>query len=106
MQAAPMPPGEEPGGARIGFTVSKKVGNAVERNRAKRRLRAAAAQILPDLAAPGLDYVLIGRRETLARPYSLLLKDLETALKRLRALRPPPSVLEDGQAGLNPDAKD
>lgn len=71
---------------RVGFTCSKKVGNSVERNRAKRRLRAAAALILPTMAQPGHDYVLIGRTETLHRPFDLLLKDLQTALKRVGAL--------------------
>lgn len=72
----------------VGFTVSKKVGNAVARNRARRRLRAAAEQVLPRHAAPDTDYVLIGRQETVARPFALLLKDLETALRRLGAWRP------------------
>jgi ribonuclease P protein component len=73
--------------ARVGFTVSKKVGNAVERNRAKRRLRAAAADVLTVSAAPGIDYVLIGRRQTLERPYAALKQDLEAALARLDAQR-------------------
>ncbi len=70
---------------RVGFTCSKKVGNAVARNRAKRRLRAVAHALLPQLAEPGFDYVLIGRQETLRRPYALLLQDLQTALKRVCA---------------------
>jgi ribonuclease P protein component len=73
--------------ARVGFTVSKKVGNSVERNRARRRLKAAASEVLPDLARPGIDLVVIGRRETLQRPYSLLLQDLRTALKRVGATK-------------------
>lgn len=83
VQAAP---NRDPGGAtavRVGFTTSKKVGSAVERNRARRRLRAAVAEVFPGLAEPGTDYVVIGRRETLIRPYSLLLQDLRTALKRV-----------------------
>jgi ribonuclease P protein component len=71
----------------VGFTCSKKVGNAVARNRAKRRLREAARQILTGEAAMGHDYVLIGRQETLRRPFVLLLQDLRTALKRVGALR-------------------
>ena len=68
---------------RVGFTTSKKVGGAVERNRARRRLRAAVAEVFPAEAVPGRDYVVIGRTETLKRPYSLLLQDLRTALKRV-----------------------
>jgi len=87
MQARPQAaglPGIDPATmARVGFTVSKKVGNAVARNRAKRRLRAAAADVLSASAAPGIDYVLIGRRQTLERPYGALKQDLETALARL-----------------------
>lgn len=68
----------------VGFTASKKVGNAVARNRAKRRLRAAAHEILPTLANPGWDYVLIGRREATARrDFTALKADLTKALKRL-----------------------
>ncbi|OAN55190.1 ribonuclease P protein component [Paramagnetospirillum marisnigri] len=77
---------------RVGFTVSKKVGNAVARNRAKRRLRAAVDEVFPLQAACGLDYVVIGRRETLDRPYSLLLQDLRAALKRVGGLRVPPAA--------------
>lgn len=75
---------------RLGFTVSRKVGNAVTRNRARRRLKAAADHVMPLHAAPGFDYVLIGRRETVARPFSLLLQDLQTALKRLNVMQPEP----------------
>lgn len=75
------------GAVRVGFTCSKKVGNAVARNRARRRLKAAVDQVFPHSARPGLDYVVIGRKETVTRPYSLLLQDLRTALKRVGALR-------------------
>ncbi|MDP7548892.1 MAG: ribonuclease P protein component [Alphaproteobacteria bacterium] len=70
----------------IGFTASKKVGNAVARNRAKRRLRAAVAAVMPGHAAGGRDYVLIGRRATLQRPYTDLLADLMQALRRTNSL--------------------
>ena len=83
LQAAPS---DQPG-PRLGFTCSRKVGNSVERNRARRRLRAAAQQVMPEAAAPGHDYVLIGRVETLARPYDLLVEDLRTALKRVGVVR-------------------
>ncbi|HEY7690203.1 MAG TPA: ribonuclease P protein component [Dongiaceae bacterium] len=72
------------GEARVGFTASAKVGNAVARNRARRRLKAAAAELLPRHARPATDYVLIARAETLTRPFPALLQDLEAALRRLR----------------------
>ncbi|HXJ01378.1 MAG TPA: ribonuclease P protein component [Micropepsaceae bacterium] len=66
--------------ARVGFTASRKVGGAVVRNRAKRRLRAAAAAMLPLLGREGHDYVLVARTATLARPFGELTRDLEKAL--------------------------
>ena len=72
---------------RVGFTASRKVGNAVIRNRAKRRLRAAAAQILPVQGSPGTDYVLIARAATAARPYGALVADLAAALRRVERSR-------------------
>jgi len=69
---------------RVGFTCSKKLGNAVTRNRAKRRLRAVAREALPGAGAPGWDYVLIGRAgETARRPFDDLRRDLAFALRRL-----------------------
>ena len=72
---------------RVGFTVSRKVGGAVERNRVRRRLRAAVGQTLPAHAAGGHDFVVIGRQATLRRPYEALVTDLETALKGLGVYR-------------------
>jgi len=72
---------------RVGFTASRKVGGAVERNRAKRRLRAAVGAVMPDLAAPGHDYVVIARGATLTRDFSALKDDLRAALARLRVRR-------------------
>lgn len=68
---------------RLGFTVTRKVGNAVQRNRVKRRLREAARLVMTDEARPGYDYVLIGRRETLQRTFSALKDDLATALVKV-----------------------
>jgi ribonuclease P protein component len=65
---------------RVGFTASRKLGGAVMRNRAKRRLRAAAAASLPLLAREGHDYVLVARTATLSRPFAELARDLEKAL--------------------------
>ncbi|WP_073328868.1 ribonuclease P protein component [Wenxinia saemankumensis] len=69
---------------RVGFTCSKKVGNAVARNRAKRRLREIARLVLPEAARPGWDYVLIGRPETTAtRDFRALQDDLRRALRKV-----------------------
>jgi ribonuclease P protein component len=65
---------------RVGFTVTKKVGKAAQRNRARRRLREAVRAVMPDRARAGYDYVVIGRRETLTRPFEALKQDLEAAL--------------------------
>jgi ribonuclease P protein component len=65
---------------RVGFTVSRKVGDAVRRNRARRRLRAVAGEVMAERGRPGYDYVLIGRGATVERPYAALIEDLETAL--------------------------
>ena len=69
---------------RIGYTCSKKVGNAVARNAAKRRLREVARKVLPQKGREGHDYVLIGRNQiTATRPFQDLIKDLERALSIL-----------------------
>ena len=71
-------------GVRVGYTCSKKVGNAVARNRAKRRLREIARQVLPDVGRAGWDYVLIGRAtETATRDFALLGTDLRQAVEKI-----------------------
>ena len=85
LQAAPVPV-DQPPPVRVGFTVSKKVGNAVVRNRVRRRLREIARQVIPERARPDLDYVLIGRQAALERDFDLMRRDLVEALGRLKAL--------------------
>ncbi|MFV0473367.1 MAG: ribonuclease P protein component [Pikeienuella sp.] len=78
-----------PGAVRVGFTCSKKVGDAVRRNRAKRRLRAIADALLPQGGRPGWDYVLIGKADvTASRDFNDLLSDLELSLQRIHEPKP------------------
>lgn len=69
--------------ARIGLTVTKKHGNAVERNRIKRRLRAAVRDALPRVARPGFDYVIVARRAAMTTLYTDLVNDIERGVARL-----------------------
>jgi ribonuclease P protein component len=69
--------------ARFGFTVTRKVGNAVVRNRIRRRLREAVRLSAPDAANPAFDYVLIGRHAALTLPFRQLIADLESGLAAL-----------------------
>ncbi len=69
----------------VGFTATKRIGNAVVRNRAKRRLREAARLLLPDHGRPGHDYVFIARQGAADRPWPRLLDDVKSALIRLAA---------------------
>ncbi|WP_119303443.1 ribonuclease P protein component [Dongia deserti] len=75
---------------RVGFTASRKVGNAVQRNRARRRLRAVANEVLDVHAEPGTDFVLIARPATVDRNYQALVGDLVAGLKRLKLYREAP----------------
>ena len=68
---------------RVGYIVSKRVGNAVKRNRARRRLKSVAADILTRNGLPAWDYVFIGRVTTLERSYDSLLEDAKVALRKI-----------------------
>ena len=70
---------------RIGFTVTKKIGNSVVRNRMKRRFRALAREILPEYGIAGADHVLIGRAGGIERDYASLTAELKRALKKVAA---------------------
>lgn len=89
LQARQRAPGEVSATpVRIGYTCSKKVGNAVARNRAKRRLREIARAVLPETGRDGWDYVLIGRSgETAARPFPVLRADLARAIEAIHEPR-------------------
>lgn len=75
----------EAGPIGVGFTASRKVGGAVVRNRAKRRLREAARQLLASHGLAGVDYVLVARQSTAEAPWEALLDDVRNALIRVRA---------------------
>ena len=77
---------------KVGFTCTKKVGNAVVRNRAKRRLREAAEVMIPQFGKPGHDYVLIARADTVSRDWNALLDDVKAALIRLARPKAPITV--------------
>ena len=71
---------------RVGYTCSKKLGNAIARNKAKRRLREISKATLTVKGDPGWDYVLVGRpKTTLERNYSLLIEDLNKAIKKVHS---------------------
>lgn len=74
---------EQPRPLRLGVTVTRKVGNAVKRNRVRRRLRAVARAVIPETVIAGFDCVLIGRAATLDRPFPALIADLQAALRGL-----------------------
>jgi ribonuclease P protein component len=88
---------DDGGPVRIGFTVSRKVGTAVERNRVRRRLRDVVRRSTADDLRSGYDYVLVGRRTALNRPFEQIIEDFRNALRRLERTRPSrPSTANGG----------
>ena len=88
--------GDGSAAVRVGFTCSKKLGNAVARNRAKRRLREVARAFLRQSGQPGWDYVLVGRPQATAeRAFADLLSDMEMALARIHGGKPKPRPAAD-----------
>jgi len=87
---------------RVGFTATRRIGGAVVRNRAKRRLREAARALLPQHGRPGFDYVFIARTGTPARPWPRLLDDVKSALIRLAADLGAPDARGDASPASTP----
>jgi ribonuclease P protein component len=84
---------------RVGFTVTKKTGNAVERNRIRRRLRAAAGDVVPREGQAGFDYVIVARRQALSSPFDTMIAELERALSRLHDRKSGQSPARAAKAG-------
>ncbi len=91
---------EETGTARVGFTVSRRVGGAVERNRIRRRLREIVRLSPPSAMRPGHDYVLIGRRPAIDAPFERIRDEFDRALRRVHAS--PVSGPRDKGGAANP----
>jgi ribonuclease P protein component len=81
---------DDDGPARVGFTVSRKVGTAVERNRVRRRLRDIVKRAAAESLRAGYDYVLVGRRTALSRQFDQMIDDFRNALRRLEGARAKP----------------
>ena len=98
-------PSEPAGIARFGFTVTRQVGKAVERNRIRRRLKSAVGAVLGEHAKPEFDYVVIARRPALEAAYGDLVADLAKALARVH--RPPAAAKrrKDQDAGATPRSR-
>ena len=98
-------------GLRVGLTVTKKVGHATERNRIKRRLRAAIREAAPGHEAADVDVVVIGRRDILAADYRILIEDLRRALRTVTKPKtprpghphPPPPAARVAEAPMRDD---
>ncbi len=105
VQCVERPQSDNMGAADLGagFTASRKVGNAVVRNRARRRLKEAVRLLLPEFGKAGRDYVFIARRETAERPWTLLLDDVKSALQTLARPQNGASNSAPGQSRPGPD---
>lgn len=99
LQAALAPESSSRAAIRVGFTASRKVGNAVLRNRARRRLKALAREIMPQHAAAGHEYVLVARKATPERGFAELRRDLEAALRRLKLWQAVPVLAASPEPG-------
>lgn len=86
LQAARQLSAEKDNKPRIGFTATKRLGNAYYRNRTKRRLRAVLREVYAKLAKNNTDYVLVGRRDTAVCPYEVLLYDTRRAFKKVNKM--------------------
>ncbi len=85
---------DDQGGARVGFTVTKKLGNAVTRNRIRRRLKEAARTAFEGAFQPGHDYVIIGRAATQGCKFATLVSDMRQALDSLHSQTRPNTARE------------
>jgi len=93
-------------GPRFGFTITKKIGNAVVRNRIRRRLRSALTQISGLAARPGNDYVIIARKPAAVQPFASLVADLKVAFERVHAAATPQLPRDPKQPSRRtPDSK-
>ncbi|WP_051128848.1 MULTISPECIES: ribonuclease P protein component [Edaphosphingomonas] len=93
------PRGDGSEAIRVGYTVTKKIGGAVIRNRMKRRFRALAAELLPSEGVPGADHVLIGRAGGIERPFADLRRELAKALARVRSGAASPAAPRPPRSG-------
>jgi ribonuclease P protein component len=98
------PRGDDNAQMRVGYTVTKKIGGAVVRNRMKRRFRALAAELLPELGIAGADHVLIGRAGGVEREFALLRAELVKALRKLSDRHPRESRDPASSSGSGPKA--
>jgi ribonuclease P protein component len=91
---------------RVGFTVTKKIGGAVVRNRMKRRFRALARELLPGMGIRGADHVLIGRSGAVERDFTLLRDELRRALRKMSEITVRPEPVEGLPSSLGRPKKD